>query len=520
MNNYNTSIKAIARGAGIAFAGMFISKLLTYLFRLVTARYGVENYGFLSLAITVAVFAIAISTLGLEKGIMRYVAYFIEKKQMGKVKGVLLTAFFYSLIFSIILTVCALIGLSWFNQTFFPNIKAKEFEMIMRVVLVVVPLQVSMKMLIAAYRAFGKPEYAVYTSNITEGGVKLLLAIVMFLFGFGILGISLAYSLAIFCSVVLGYFLLFKMLPDTVKTIKAKYVTKELLAYSLPLAFTGIFYSMLTSIDTFMLGYFKGGYIVGIYNAVVPTAQLMFIFPFALLTLFVPILTSLYASKNRDAFRGAYKTVSKWILLFSLLVFGIFLVYSKPLLTALFGPEYASGHLALLFLSAGYLFSFFVYVSENMLIVIKKTKVVFYNYIIVSILNIGFNYALIPKYGAEGAAIATGLSYVAWGLLLLYQSKRYAGILPFAPSLKRIIPAYIPVLLIFLVLKPILPVSGIITLVIGSGLFTIAFMMSLLISRSFEREDQVVVASIEQKLGIRIAWLNRFLKRFINNTGR
>ena len=52
-----------------------------------------------------------------------------------------------------------------------------------------------------------------------------------------------------------------------------------------------------------------------------------------------------------------------------------------------------------------------------------------------SVLNIGLNYMLIPLYGLEGAAIATGASLLTWNALLTYFVWRNLGvnctILPF-----------------------------------------------------------------------------------------
>lgn len=515
MADYEDSIKTIAKGAGIAFVGIFISKLLTYLFRLIAARYGAENYGYLALSITVATFAVVFCSLGLEKGVTRYVAYFIEKKRLDKVKGVISASLTYSLTLSIIVAAVLIIFAPQLQQTFFPNIKAEEFTLILRIVLLTIPLQVSSKMLIGTFRAFRKPEYEVITKNITESGIKILLAGILFILGFSMIGISIAYSIAVFCSITLSYFFLWKTFPQLFTKFKSTYITKELVKYSLPLISMGIFLTIMASIDTFMLGYFKDASFVGIYNAVVPTAQLMYVLPFAILTLFIPTLTMLYAKKKKEEFKQLYKTVTKWIIMCSLLILGIFIVYSKEILGILFGNEYSIGYIALIILSAGYFLNFMIYASENILMVIKKTKIILYNCLIVSIANIILNSLLIPRYGIEGAAIGTGLSYVLWGLLLLFESYHYAKLLPFKRVLGRVLVSGVISIIIFHLIKGFIEINNLLLLLLFIVFFTAIYLLNLIMTGSFEKEDQLVLTYFEEKIGIKLPKLNKFLKRFI-----
>src|SRR3989338_7401318 len=81
--------KTIAKGAAYVIVGMFISKFLTYLYRMITARLGAESYGLLSLGIAVIGVVSFIPLMGLDNGVLRYVAYYRQLKKFNAVNGII-----------------------------------------------------------------------------------------------------------------------------------------------------------------------------------------------------------------------------------------------------------------------------------------------------------------------------------------------------------------------------------------------------------------------------------------------
>ena len=187
MNASEESIKKIAKGAGIIFLGTFLSKFLTYLFKVITARLGVENYGILVLAIAVTGAVSVLMTLGLDHGIYRFAAYYREKNQPGKVKGTIV----YSLLLLTALSILVVLfffGFSdWIVARFFPNIEPERLSLMLKVIAISIPFLTISKMLNSFFRSLQRPQYEVYTKNLTDPIVKLGLVVVLFLLGFGII---------------------------------------------------------------------------------------------------------------------------------------------------------------------------------------------------------------------------------------------------------------------------------------------------------------------------------------------
>ncbi|MBA7548631.1 hypothetical protein ES705_41096 [subsurface metagenome] len=78
----NQSLQKIAKGTGIVFTGTIIGLLLGFISRVIIVRYTTQTeYGIYSLALVIISIFATISTLGLQEGSTRYIAYFRGKKE-------------------------------------------------------------------------------------------------------------------------------------------------------------------------------------------------------------------------------------------------------------------------------------------------------------------------------------------------------------------------------------------------------------------------------------------------------
>jgi O-antigen/teichoic acid export membrane protein len=65
-------------------------------------------------------------------------------------------------------------------------------------------------------------------------------------------------------------------------------------------------------------------------------------------------------------------------------------------------------------------------IVSNILVLVKKTKISAYIWIFVAILNVGFNFVLVPRIGISGAAITTLMAYIlALFLTVFYSIKEF-----------------------------------------------------------------------------------------------
>ena len=185
----------------------------------------------------------------------------------------------------------------------------------------------------------------------------------------------------------------------------------------------------------------------------------------------------------------------------NLILLSLFFLFSKPILQVLFGPAYLSASLPLIILSTGYFFGYLLRTSTRVLMTLKKTKLIFVNTLIITIINIILNLILIPKYGITGAAIATASAFLIRAILLFTESCLLIRIVPLKLSHLKIL---FSTLLSLLVVKFFLNFFSIqvnfLYLILFSTLFILIYISFLILTRSFEKEDILILKAIKEKL--------------------
>jgi len=511
MESTDESLKFITKSAGIVFVGLFISKLLSYVYRIIIARIGTEQYGLLSLGIAIFGLFSTICLLGLNQGVLRYIAFYRGKEQLSKIKHILISTFKITIPLSLIISVFLFIFSDWISITFFDN---PSLSIIIKIISLAIPFNVFREILLYTLRAFKKIQYEVYSKNIVENLIKIIFTLVFIILGLSLIGAIISYTVAIICSAVLTYYFLEKKVFSIFKNKSGKYFSnKELLIYSLPLLFSDFIFSIISWIGTLMIGYFLPESEVGIYNAAQPTAFLMFMIPYALLTLFVPILTELYAQNKNEDFKIVYRTTTKWIFIINLILLSMFYLFPKSILGILFGQNYIAGATSLLILGIGYFIGHLTSSSQCVLLVLKKTKLIFFNTILMAVGNIILNIYLIPIYGIIGAAIATAFVFILRGILVVIESYLINNIIPFKLNYIKIFFSILIASLLVKYLSKFYPIN-IFTLAINSILLVGFYLLLLIITKSFEKEDIMIIKTIQQRTGIDFSKINNFLGKF------
>ena len=121
MSEGEEPLKTIAKGAGIFFIGLIISKLLNYFYKAIVARFlGPAEYGLLSLGL--AIFGIGgwIALLGLNQGAERYIGYYANKK--SQIKQVISSVIKIGLPFSILIALIIFLTSKFISSNFFNNL--------------------------------------------------------------------------------------------------------------------------------------------------------------------------------------------------------------------------------------------------------------------------------------------------------------------------------------------------------------------------------------------------------------
>ena len=177
-----------------------------------------------------------------------------------------------------------------------------------------------------------------------------------------------------------------------------------LLKESFPLFGFVILNTIFVQLDIVILKYFKSTYDVGIYSVGTRLTMPLSIIPGAIVTTVFPILVK----KMSDDISSDYLSnlVVKLLYVIAFVIAAVFTFESAALTNLIFGPKYLPSALPASVLYWCQIFLFFTYYT--LVVLIAKNKQ-FYNFVYAAIqviVNIAFNFILIPQYSFLGAALA------------------------------------------------------------------------------------------------------------------
>lgn len=206
------------------------------------------------------------------------------------------------------------------------------------------------------------------------------------------------------------------------KKIILKTNTKEIIKYGIPFIFSMSVTWIFQSIDRVSIKHFSGYSELGLYSGAMTIISLLNALQGAFTTFWLPVAYEKYANDSEDT--EFFSKINKYITIIMIFI-AIALITSKDIIVFLLGKEYRD---------AAYIFPYLVFmpimytISETTVLGInfkKKTKYHIYIAVICAICNFGGNVLLVPKFGAIGAAISTGISYIIFFALRTYLSNRY-----------------------------------------------------------------------------------------------
>jgi O-antigen/teichoic acid export membrane protein len=176
---------------------------------------------------------------------------------------------------------------------------------------------------------------------------------------------------------------------------------------------------------------------VGIYSASVNISQVVTLVLTAFIPVSMSIIVELYEEGRLTELANIYQSLVRWILIFTLPIFLIILFASEELLL-LFGKTFAGGGIVLVVLSFGQLFNAGTGPVGRLMEMTGHQDVNLLIVFAVLIFNAVLNLALIPPFGALGAAIATSISTICVFTSILIIARRLLRFQLIGPGVSKI----------------------------------------------------------------------------------
>jgi len=197
-----------------------------------------------------------------------------------------------------------------------------------------------------------------------------------------------------------------------IKNLHFKFLHSEvkgILKFSIPLVFVGLGGSLLTFGDRYVLGILQDFGQVGIYTLAHKVASVVNLFVLSAINLAVlPLaLKSFHSEEGRELLKQIMTYLTA-VLCFMFLCISIFSLDVLKIFSR--SDEYLAANAVIPILLFAYVFDGLRIMFSYHIVYIKKTQWNAYITIISSVVNIGLNFLVIPRFGYMGAALTTLLS--------------------------------------------------------------------------------------------------------------
>jgi len=196
-----------------------------------------------------------------------------------------------------------------------------------------------------------------------------------------------------------------------------KFPVREIFGFSLPLLTANFVYLMRHQLVVVLLEYFGGSVNVASFRAVHPVGDLNTVVIQSFAFLFMPMMARMFAREDKKAIDDLYWQSAVWIAIISFPIFLVTFSLAQPLTLLLFGEQYAQSGSVMAVLAFGYYFNAALGFNADTLRVYGKLYYTIAIDFIAMFVILGLSLALIPRYGALGAALATCVTLVIYNLL-------------------------------------------------------------------------------------------------------
>ncbi|MEK6893473.1 MAG: flippase [Nanoarchaeota archaeon] len=506
------SLKLLVKTSFIVFIGVIISKILGYTYRIIIARYyGPETYGLYSIAIMIFGIIIAFSSLGLTDGLLRFIPQYRGKNEVDKISYLFRFTSKVLLITTIGSAILLFLLSSFIANYIFHN---PQLTLFLRIISFFIPLAALSNITLVSIRAYELISQYSFISNILQNIARVILILLFGFLGFSSSSTVLSYCFGFVFVLASSYLICRYSIPELflkprLTNSKKEAVKNSFLSYSIPLLFFGIASTMFYWIDSFFLGYFNGAKSVGFYNVAVPIATLILITPELFMQLFFPLINREYYRKNYGLIAQLSKQLGKWVFMVNLPLFILIFVFPGAVINILFGSQYLVAENALRILIFGALVSSLGIISNSLLSMGGKSRLVLIDMTLACLINIILNILFIPlpkifginnPLGIEGAAMATIISLLFLNVLFFFQAKKNFGIMPLRIKMVKIFFIGLVTTLILLYIRSNITSQNIFIVGALATGFLATYFLIILLSNSLDRNDWNILHAIKRRI--------------------
>jgi O-antigen/teichoic acid export membrane protein len=236
-----------------------------------------------------------------------------------------------------------------------------------------------------------------------------------------------ALAMAIWSTALLQLVMLDRRLAGAVPRGPVRYDVRRWIATSLPIILMWSFYTLLAYGDVLVLQQFRPPEEVAHYYAAAKTLMLVGFIHYSVSAAVAHRFTAYHVAGDREQLIAYVGTAVRWTFWPSLAATLVVLALGRPMLW-LFGPNFVAGYPFMFILAVGLLARAAVGPAERLLNMLGEQRVCALVYATAFGFSLAGSFALAPRYGGFGVAIATSAAIVLESSLLFVLAKRRLGL--------------------------------------------------------------------------------------------
>jgi O-antigen/teichoic acid export membrane protein len=450
---------------------------------------------------------------GVNSALIRYTAQYNLEKQISRTKKILVAGLIFEIVAGIILTAISFLLSALFADLY----QLAAITPLIQIVSFTILINAFFTVAQSAFTGFEQMELNSVTL-IIQSIFKALLIPALVIFGLGVFGAVLGFTLAFLIAGITATLLLwlfYKKLPTSAtqsnsstpfqlegKTRETAANIKILLKYGLPLSVAAIIATFQTQFYTILMGIYVPTALIGNYSLATTFVVLITFFATPVTTMLFPAFSKLDPQKDQEALKSVFQFSVKYAALLVVPVATIIMALSGPAISTLFGNKYTSAPLFLTLLAITYIYTAFGSLSVgNFINGQGKTSFNLKLSVLTAAIGFPLSIALTSQFGVIGiilTALVAGLPSLI--ISLQWIKKNYNLTIDLVSSVKILFSSAFAGVAAYM-LQASLGFNSLVDLIVGVATFSIVFLPSILLTRTINKTDIENLRQMTTSLG-------------------
>ena len=426
------------RGSSLLLVGRLLAIAAGIIVQVLVVRHlSQEAFGAFAYCISVTTFLTIFVSLGMEQTMSRFTAIYDERGQQDRLAGALLFYIAVVLVISGITVAAVVLGRDLLVGTVVHDRTSAE---LLAVMVLLAPLQALDTLSSTLFAVHGRPDAIFWRRYVITPVLRVGVVMVMLVMDASVIVLGVGYVVAAAVGLLVYAPQVWRLLRQhgvIARGLRPVLPAGELLRFTGTAVVADLLAIVLFASDAIIVGWISGAAGVAVLQATQPLASGNLVIFYALIPVFLPAASRLFASGAPGRAQELYATCSVWIAVFTFPMAALTIGCASTVTETLFGERYAAAGPVLCTMAVGqYLLAVFglsglTLKAHGMLRNLAVASVV------VTVVNVAGNILLVQRLGPLGAAIGTTVAITLLTIVRCLVVRHDLGVWPIDRRLCR-----------------------------------------------------------------------------------